>query len=350
MYFLCHLCGTAFGRSLSQLRRRSATATDPPGRQVVTPSGCDTTRAAAIVRGKLSMAPRDLALALLVVIVWGVNFAAIRIGVGSVPPLLLGALRFLLAALPAIFLLPRPRIPWRLYLAYGMTISVGQFSFLFSAIHFGMPSGLASLVLQSQAFFTLLFAACWLREGWRGSQLAGLLLAAGGLAWIASAHDRSMPLLGFLLTLAAAAMWAAGNIVTRAVARHGPINQLAFVVWASLVPPVPFLILSWLIEGWPMISAALRHFDGLVFAALAYLAWAATLLGYGLWTRLLSRYPVNQVAPFSLLIPLVGLTTGWLVFDETLQAAHFIGGTLLMGGLAVNLFGTQWLHWLRKSA
>ncbi len=296
------------------------------------------------------MAPRDLALALLVVIVWGMNFAAIRIGVGSVPPLLLGALRFLLATLPAIFLLPRPRIPWRLYLAYGMTISVGQFSFLFSAIHFGMPSGLASLMLQSQAFFTLLFAACWLREGWRGSQLAGLLLAAGGLAWIASAHDRSMPLLGFLLTLAAAAMWAAGNIVTRAVAGHGPINQLAFVVWASLVPPVPFLILSWLIEGWPMISAALRHFDGLVFAALAYLAWAATLLGYGLWTRLLSRYPVNQVAPFSLLIPLVGLTTGWLVFDETLQAAHFIGGTLLMGGLAVNLFGTQWLHWLRKSA
>ncbi|HOL64355.1 MAG TPA: EamA family transporter [Accumulibacter sp.] len=296
------------------------------------------------------MASRDLALTLLVVIVWGMNFAAIRIGVGSAPPLLLGALRFLLAATPAIFLLPRPPVPWRLYLAYGMTISVGQFSFLFSAIHFGMPSGLASLVLQSQALFTLLFAACWLREGWRGSQLAGLLLAAGGLAVIASAHDRSMPLLGFLLTLAAAAMWAAGNIVTRAVARYGPINQLAFVVWASLVPPLPFQILSWFIEGWPAISSALRHFDGTAFAALAYLAWAATLLGYGLWTRLLSRYPVNQVAPFSLLIPLVGLSTGWLLFDETLQAAHFIGGTLLMGGLAVNLFGRQWVLWLRKRA
>jgi O-acetylserine/cysteine efflux transporter len=167
---------------------------------------------------------------------------------------LLGALRFLLAAFPAVFLLRPPKVPWRLYLAYGMTISVGQFAFLFSAIHLGMPSGLASLVLQSQAFFTMLFAALWLREGWRRSQLAGLVLAACGLALIGSAHGLSMPLTGFLLTIAAASMWAAGNIVTRAVARCGPINQLAFVVWASLVPPLPFLALSLLIEGgrrWP---------------------------------------------------------------------------------------------------
>jgi hypothetical protein len=124
------------------------------------------------------MRPVDLALALLVVVVWGLNFAVIKTGVAEVPPLLLGALRFLLAAFPAVFLLRPPKVPWRLYLAYGMTISVGQFAFLFSAIHLGMPSGLASLVLQSQAFFTMLFAALWLREGWRRSQLAGLVLAA----------------------------------------------------------------------------------------------------------------------------------------------------------------------------
>ena len=296
------------------------------------------------------MRPVDLALALLVVVVWGLNFAVIKTGVAEVPPLLLGALRFLLAAFPAVFLLRPPKVPWRLYLAYGMTISVGQFAFLFSAIHLGMPSGLASLVLQSQAFFTMLFAALWLREGWRRSQLAGLVLAACGLGLIGSAHGLSMPLTGFLLTIAAASMWAAGNIVTRAVARCGPINQLAFVVWASLVPPLPFLALSLLIEGRPAITAALAAFSLRSLATVAYLAWAATLLGYGLWTRLLSRYPANQVAPFSLLVPVVGLSTGWLVFDEALQPVHFVGGALLMLGLVVNLFATRLLAWLRNRA
>jgi len=293
------------------------------------------------------MRARDLALALLVVIVWGVNFAVIKTGVAEVPPLLLGALRFVLAACPAVFFLRPPKVPWRLYVAYAMTISVGQFAFLFSAIHLGMPSGLASLVLQSQAFFTMLFAALWLKEGWRRSPLAGLVLAACGLALIGSAHGVSMPLVGFLLTIAAASMWAAGNIVTRMVARCGPINQLAFVVWASLVPPLPFLALSWLLEGGPAITAALSNFSFRSFAAVAYLAWVATLLGYGLWTRLLSRYPANQVAPFSLLVPAVGLTTGWLVFAEVLRPVHLVGGALLMLGLAVNLFTTRLLDWAR---
>ena len=289
------------------------------------------------------MHPRDIALALLVVGVWGLNFAVIRTGVTEVPPLLLGALRFLLAAFPAVCFLRPPKLPWRLYLAYGMSISVGQFAFLFSAIHLGMPSGLASLVLQSQAFLTMILAAAWLKERWQGHQLGGLLLAAGGLALIGSAHGLEMPLLGFLLTLAAASMWATGNIVTRAISRYGPINQLAFVVWAGLVPPLPFFAMSLLLEGWPAIDSAISVFSLRSFAAVAYLAWAATLLGYGLWTRLLGVYPVNQVAPFSLLVPLVGLTTGWLAFGEALQPLHFAGAALLMLGLVINLFGARLL-------
>lgn len=294
-----------------------------------------------------SLRPRDLVLALLVILVWGVNFAVIKVGLAGVPPLLLGALRFMLAAFPALLFFKAPKVPLRLYLAFGLTMSVGQFAFLFSAIHVGMPSGLASLVLQSQSFFTLVLTALWLRERWQGNQLAGLLLAAGGLVLIGSAHGASMPLLGFLLTVAAAAMWACGNIVSRAVGRHGPMNQLAFVVWASLVPPLPLLALSLLIEGPAAISAALQGFGLASFASVAYLAWAATLFGYGVWTFLLSRYPINRVAPFTLLVPLVGLTTGWLAFGETLQPVHFAGGALLMLGLFVNLFGAPLLARLR---
>lgn len=293
------------------------------------------------------MRPLDLALALVVVLVWGVNFAVIKTGVAEIPPLLLGALRFMLAAFPAVLLLRAPRLPLRLYLAYGLTIAVGQFAFLFTAIHLGMPTGLASLVLQSQAFFTMVFAAIWLKESWRANQLAGLVLAGAGLALIGSAHGASMPLIGFLLTLAAASMWALGNIITRAVSRHGPINQLAFVVWASLVPPLPFLALSAILEGPAAMAEALAGFSLRSFGAVAYLAWGATLLGYALWTRLLSHYPANQVAPFSLLVPVIGLSTGWVVFGEALRPVHFAGAALLMLGLVVNLFGARLLGWFK---
>jgi len=281
----------------------------------------------------------DLLLAVVVIFAWGVNFAVIKVGVADVPPLLLGALRFMLAAFPAVLFLRAPKVPLRLYLLYGMTISVGQFALLFTAIHVGMPTGLASLVLQSQSFFTMLLAAMVLKEHWRANQLAGLLLAAVGLVLIGSAHGLSMPLAGFLLTIAAAFMWACGNIVTRAVGAYGPMNQLAFVVWASLVPPIPFLLLSAWLEGPDAMQATLQHFKWQAFAAVAYLAWVATLFGYGVWTRLLSRYPANRVAPFTLLVPLVGLTTGWVIFGEALKPVHFAGGAFLMAGLLLNLFG-----------
>ncbi len=286
--------------------------------------------------------PVDLALILLVIVLWGVNFAVIKVGVAGTPPFLLGALRFMLAAFPAVLFLRRPAIPLRLYLLYGMTISVGQFAFLFTAIRMGMPTGLASLVLQSQSFFTLFFAALWLKERWHAPQLFGLMLAGVGLVLIGSAHGASMPLLGFVLTVTAASMWACGNIVTRAISRYAPFNQFAFVVWSSTIPPIPFLLLSVTLEGTDAITNALNHFSWQSFAAIAYLAWIATLLGYGLWTRFLGRYPANRIAPFSMLVPLVGLTTGWLVFDEALQPIHFAGGALLMLGLLVNVFGGRW--------
>lgn len=289
------------------------------------------------------MRPVHLALVLLVILVWGVNFAIIKVGLVGVPPLLLGTLRFILAAFPALLFVRPPKLPLRLYLAFGLTMSVGQFAFLFTAIHVGMPSGLASLVLQSQSFFTLLLTVLWLREKWQANQLAGLALAAGGLVLIGSTHGATMPLNGFLLTIAAATMWAGGNIVSRAVGRHGPINQVAFVVWASLVPPVPLFLLSWLIEGPDAIGSALQHFSLQSFGAVAYIAWASTLFGYAVWNFLMSRYAVNRIAPFTLLVPLVGLTTGWLAFSEELQAVHLIGGALLMVGLLVNLFGAPLL-------
>lgn len=299
------------------------------------------------MKSSLTMPVKHLALVLVVILVWGVNFAVIKVGLVGVPPLLLAGLRFVLAAFPALLFLKPPKVPLRLYLAFGLTMSVGQFAFLFTAIHVGMPSGLASLVLQSQSFFTLALTALWFKEKWQANQLIGLSLAAVGLLFIGSAHGASMPLIGFLLTIAAAVMWACGNLVSRAVGRHGPMNQLAFVVWASLVPPIPLFTLSVVLEGPRALTSAWQNFGLSNLAALAYIAWAATLFGYSVWNFLMSRYPVNRIAPFTLLVPLVGLTTGWLAFGESLQLVHFLGGALLMLGLVVNLFGVSLMRRLK---
>jgi O-acetylserine/cysteine efflux transporter len=256
------------------------------------------------------------------------------------PPMLLGALRFLLAAFPAILFIKRPQIPLRWLLAYGLTISFGQFAFLFSAMSLGMPAGLASLVLQSQAFFTLLFAVLLLGERLQRANLFGLLVAAAGLLLIGLQGDRIMTLAGFMLTIGAAAMWALGNIITR---RLGKVYLVGLVVWGSLIPPLPFLGLSWLLEGPQAMESALRGIGLNSILVLSYLAFGATILGYGLWSRLLSRYPSSLVAPFSLLVPVVGLTSAPLPLHERLSGLQLLGALLVMLGLLLNV-GGGWLY------
>lgn len=290
------------------------------------------------------MTPKDILLAAVVIVAWGVNFVVIKVGLDGVPPMLLGALRFMLAAFPAILFIRRPDMPLRWLLAYGLTISLGQFAFLFSAMYVGMPAGLASLVLQAQAFFTLGFAALLIGETVRRSSLIGLVIAAAGLLLIGSESGRAFTLAGFVLTLCAAAMWGLGNVVTK---RIGKVNLVSLVVWGSLIPPLPFLALSLILEGPAQIETALRGISLNSLLAIAYLAFIATLLGYGLWSRLLSRYPASQVAPFSLLVPVIGLSSAWLFLGEALSVVQWAGAAIVMLGLLINVFGARLLQQLR---
>ncbi|VVD88177.1 EamA family transporter [Pandoraea anhela] len=284
------------------------------------------------------MTPKDLLLALIVVLAWGVNFVVIKVGLHGVPPMLLGALRFLLAAFPAILFVKRPQVPLRWLIAYGTTISFGQFALLFTAMYVGMPAGLASLVLQAQAFFTLGLAAVCLGERFRAQNIVGLLIAATGLAVIGMQGSGAMTLIGFVLTLCASLSWATGNVVTKKI---GNVDLVGLVVWASLIPPIPFALLSYWFEGPQQIADSLTHISGPSMFAIAYLAFIATLVGYSLWGRLMTRYPASQVAPFSLLVPIIGLASASLLLDETLTIAQIAGAALVMAGLVVNVFGTK---------
>jgi O-acetylserine/cysteine efflux transporter len=286
------------------------------------------------------MQRRDILIGLVVVTVWGLNFIAIKLGLRDMPPLLLGALRFVLACFPIILFLPRPPIPWRSLVTLGLSLNVGQFSLLFIGMKVGMPAGLASLVLQSQAFFTLLIAVAWLGERWRWNHLAGLVIAACGMTIIGVQQGGEMTIVGFGLTLAAAASWSAGNIVMRQITVSAPpFSMLSLVVWAGAVAILPLLLLSWLLEGYDAWLAAYQTLNWISVSSLVYIAFFATLAGFGLWGKLLSRYPAAVVSPLSLLVPIVGLSSSVVLLGESISLLQGLGAILVISGLAVNVLG-----------
>ncbi len=295
------------------------------------------------------MSHKDGLLALLVVVVWGLNFVVIKVGLHNMPPLMLAGLRFLLVAFPAIFFVARPKIPLSLLLGYGLTISFGQFAFLFSAIKFGMPAGLASLVLQAQAFFTIVLGAFAFGERLQGKQRVGIALAVFGVLVLieASLNGQHVTMLGFMLTLAAALSWACGNIFNKKIMQHEsrpPVMSL--VVWSALIPILPFFLASLVLDGPGLIVHSLIAIDMTTILSLVYLAFVATIVGYGIWGALLGRYETWRVAPLSLLVPVVGLASAAVLLDETLSGLQLIGALLIMAGLYINVFGFR----LRRTA
>jgi O-acetylserine/cysteine efflux transporter len=290
------------------------------------------------------MTRKDGLLALLVVIVWGLNFVVIKLGLHNMPPLMLAGLRFMLVAFPAIFFVARPKIPLTLLLGYGLTISFGQFAFLFCAIKFGMPAGLASLVLQAQAFFTIILGAFVFGERLQGKQLAGIALAVFGVLVLieASLNGQHVAMIGFFLTLAASFSWACGNIFNKKIMQHAARPAvMSLVVWSALIPILPFMLASYLLDGPTAMVQSLINIDLTTILSLVYLAFVATIIGYGIWGSLLGRYETWRVAPLSLLVPVVGMASAVLLLGETLSMLQLMGALLIMLGLYINVFGLR---------
>ena len=284
------------------------------------------------------MPVRDRLLAALVALLWGANFLAIHVGLDHFTPLFLAALRFAVIALPTVLLVPRPQVRLRWLLGYGLGFGTVQFLFLFVAMDVGMPTGLASLVLQASAPFTVVLGAVLLRERLTPRQGLGIGLAVLGLAAIAVARAQSAALLPVLLTLAGALGWALGNLCSRLAA---PPNPLHLALWMSVVPPVPLLLASWVVEGpvvgWDALRAAFTPAGVPGLLAVAYIAGLATVLGTGIWTTLMRRHPAGVVAPYSLLVPVVGMGLAALVLGERPSAVELVAAAIIVGGV---LLGT----------
>ena len=278
---------------------------------------------------------RNSLLAVLVAILWGLNFVAIDIGLhpggGDVPPLLFVAMRFVLVVVPWIFFVRKPDVSWKAIIGVGLFMSAGQFGLLYLAMALGMPAGLASLVLQAQVLLTVLLAAVLLGERPGPRQLAGVVLGVAGLAVVAVGRSAVAPLLPFLIVLAAALSWAAGNVIAR---KTRAASGLGLVVWSGAVVPLPLFALSLVVDGPGAVLGTLAHLQAPTMLSALYTAVFASLVGYGIWNRLLASHPSSAVVPFTLLVPVVGMGTAWLVLAEIPTPTEIAGGLLLLAGVA----------------
>lgn len=290
---------------------------------------------------------RHALLALAVVAVWGTNFAVIKSALAHLPPFTFASLRFLFAFLPAAFFLKRPNVPWRNLAAYGVLIGVGQFGVLYFAMDGQISPGLASLVVQSQVFFTIGLAIWFRGERLNLRQGLALVLAAAGLALILVNVDAVTTPTGLALVLFAALSWALGNMVQRATPEA---PSLAFVVWASLFSVPPLLVLALVFEGAPAMVAAVTTMTPVVWAELLYQSFGNTLFGYAVWGWLLARHPAAVVSPWALLVPVFGLTASALALGEPLPAWKLAAAALVIGGLALNTLPARALRRDRPDA
>jgi O-acetylserine/cysteine efflux transporter len=278
------------------------------------------------------MTPRHTLLALLVAVIWGLNFLVIDFGLSGMPPLVFLALRFIVVVIPAVFLVKPPQIGWRNILLIGTFLSLGQFALLYIALGLGMPPGLASLLVQIQVVFSVVVSAVMLRERPNRRQLAGIIVGMTGLTIVVVGHSYTAPWLPVVILLVGSLSWSIGNVLTR---KAGAASGLSLVVWSGLVVPIPALALALIVDTPVVVVDSLVHISVVQVVTTIYTAVLASLVGYGIWNTLLARYPTSAVVPFTLLVPVVGIVAAWLVVGEQPTVSELVGGAIMLSGLAI---------------
>ena len=283
----------------------------------------------------------------------GFSFVPIKLGLRELPPLAMVALRFLFAAVPLVFFIKPPRMPWRFIAAYGFFIGVCQFGLLFLGMNLGMPAGLSSLVIQVQIFFTIGLAIAFLGDRPQRQNLIGAVVATVGVVLLGAYKligGTTATLVGFVLVLIGALAWAIGNVIAKRAAGAHDDDMFALVVWSSLIPPLPLAVLSYAFEGGAAAWHAVATASAFTWGCVLFLAWGATLFGFASWAGLLHRYPTALVSPFALLIPVSGLASGALFLGESLAPLQMLGVLLVFAGLAENVYGPRIRAWRARTA
>ncbi|ASV38170.1 amino acid metabolite efflux pump [Pseudomonas sp. NS1(2017)] len=281
------------------------------------------------------MLKKHLSLAVLVTLVWGVNFPITKLGLRAIDPFVLTGIRFALAALPLVFFIKRPAVKFSYVAAYGFIFGLGMWGVINYGIQVGVSPGIASLIIQLSVFFTMGWGFLLFKEKIRGAQMLGAALALIGLAGIISTQEGNHAVLGVMLIVLSAVAWSVGNVIIK---KSGVKEIFSFMVWASLIPPIPLFLTAWLMHGSAAFEGLQASLDLTAVLSILFQVYLATHFAYWGWNSLLKLYPVSTVAPLSLLIPVFGITSSMLILDERISTPNLISIGIIIVGLAVGLY------------
>ena len=284
------------------------------------------------------MSFKDFLIGVLITFIWGVNFSVIKLGLLSLDSFMLTGFRFMLCALPLVFFIKKPDVKMSYIISYGLIFGVGLWGMVTLGIYFGISAGVASLVLQSSVFFTIILGAIILKEKIDKSKKIGFIFALFGLALIISVTDGSVTIVGVILVLIGAISWSVANILVK---KSGVKEMFPFIIWSSLFSPIPLFILAYLTQGSIVYVDFFKHLDSMAIFSILFQVYPTTLIGYWVWNSLLQKYPISNVAPLSLLVPIFGLLGSFLIFNEEIGALKVLACIFIMLGLIVNVFGKR---------
>lgn len=284
------------------------------------------------------MKMHHLLLAIFITAIWGLNFSVIKLGLATIDPFILAAIRFTLCAVPAIFFIPKPDVLWRYIIGYGLIFGIGLWGAVNLGIQSGLSAGVASLVLQFSAFFTILLGGWVFKEKITRYQIAGILIALSGLFSIIFILDGSVTMMGLALVLFGAVAWSIANIINKKAQTR---QVFAFLIWSSAFAPIPLFLLDYWVNGTSGYSTLVNHLDYTAVLSILFQVYPNTLFGYWIWNSLLKQYPVSTVAPLSLLVPIFGMLGSVVIFNESLSAMKIVAVILIVSGLAVGLYGKR---------
>lgn len=292
---------------------------------------------------------KDSLIAILVVVLWGFNFVPIKVTLQYLTPFELGTVRFLFAVIPMCFFMALPKVRWRWLLMSGLLQGFGQFSLMFVSIEVGMTAALASVLAQTQIYFTAFGSFLIFRSRpsvllWVSMGTAAIGLLFYGYSAVSTGGE--VTILGIILMLGAAAMWSGANMVASVVAKESQnYNPLGYIVWSSLPAAVCFMIVVAITSPdaskW-LVWQTYKEITPILWMSFMYLGWASTIVAYGLWTQLLKRHDANKVAPFSLGVPITGMFAGIWILGEAVDKWQWIGTAFIGLSLLIVMFAPKW--------
>jgi O-acetylserine/cysteine efflux transporter len=274
---------------------------------------------------------RDLALVLVIVVVWAVNILTSALALRELPPFLYTALRFALLALPLLpFLRLPPRGQWPRLLAVCLSVGVLHFGTSFTALKLAGDLSSPAIVMQSYVPMTALLAWWWLGEGFGWRTGAAIALSFAGilvLGFDPLVLDRP---LSVLVMLFAALCLAFGTVLMKRLQGVDMWSQQGWMAVLSL-PPLLAISAAWEPGGFAM----LREASWVAWFGAGFAAFAASLLGHGLYYVLVQRHPVAQVMPWLLLSPALAVALGIAFWGDRPGPRLWLGGAMVLGGVLV---------------